>query len=45
MFNQIKTKNGDWFKSYSDTNYIEYESITKYDKIIDIRPFIACYDK
>ena len=45
MFNQIKTKNGDWFKSNSDTNYIEYESIVKYDANKDITPYIACYDK
>jgi hypothetical protein len=45
IINQIQTKNGDWFKSNSDTNYIEYESITKYNKNKDITPYIACYDK
>ena len=45
VINQILTKNGDWFKSNSDTNYIEYESITKYNKNKDITPYIACYDK
>ena len=45
VINQLLTKNGDWFKSNSDTNYIEYESITRYDKNKDITPYIACYDK
>ena len=45
IINQIQTKKGDWFKSNSDTNYIEYESITKYNKNKDITPYIACYDK
>ena len=45
VINQIKTKNGSWFKSNSDTNYIEYESITKYDKNKDITPYVACYEK
>jgi len=45
IINQIKTKNGSWFKSNSDTNYIEYESITKYDKNKDITPYVACYEK
>ena len=45
IINQLLTKNGDWFKSNSNTNYIEYESITKYNKNKDITPYIACYDK
>ena len=45
IISQLLNKNGNWFKTDSDTNYIEYESITKYDKRIDVRPFIACYDK
>ena len=45
IISQLLNKNGIWFKTDSDTNYIEYESITKYDKRIDVRPFIACYDK
>ena len=45
IINQLLTKNGDWFKSNSNTNYIEYESITKYNKSKDITPYIACYDK
>ena len=45
IINQLLTKNGDWFKSNSNTNYIEYESITRYDKNKDITPYIACYDK
>ena len=45
VINQILTKNGDWFKSNSDTNYIEYESITKYNESKDITPYIACYEK
>ena len=45
IINQILVKNGDWFKSNSDTNYIEHESITKYNKNKDITPYIACYDK
>ena len=45
IIKQILNKNGDWFKSNSDTNYIEYESITKYNKDKDVTPYIACYEK
>jgi autotransporter strand-loop-strand O-heptosyltransferase len=45
IINQLKDKNGDWFKSNSDTNYIEYESITQYTKSLDTTKYIACYDK
>ncbi len=45
IINQILNKKGDWFKSNSDTNYIEHESITKYDKLKDISTYIACYEK
>jgi len=37
---------GGWFKSNdSETNYIEHESITKYDIKRDNTPYIHCYDK
>jgi LmbE family N-acetylglucosaminyl deacetylase len=45
IINQILNKKGDWFKGNSDTNYIEYESITKYNKLKDISTYIACYEK
>ena len=45
IIEQILMKNGDWFKSNSDSNYIEYETITKYNPKKDITPYIACYEK
>lgn len=46
IIHQILHKNGSWFKSNDDfTNYIENESIEKYDPLKDQTPFIACYDK
>ena len=46
IINQLKTNNGDWFKSNnSKTNYIEYECIEKYDPKKDITKYVACYDK
>ena len=40
-----KDKNGDWFKDNNDTNYIEYEEITKYNPKKDKNKFIPCYEK
>ena len=45
IINQIKDKNGDWFKDNNDTNYIEYEEITKYNPKKDKNKFIPCYEK
>jgi len=46
IIHQILHKNGDWFKSNDDsTNYIENESIEKYNPLKDTTPFVACYDK
>lgn len=46
IINQLLNNNGDWFKSNNNnTNYIEYESIEKYDESKDTTPFIACYEK
>jgi LmbE family N-acetylglucosaminyl deacetylase len=45
IISQLLNKNGDWFKSNSDTNYIEYESIEKYKKSKDKTKYIACYEK
>jgi len=46
IIQQLLTKNGDWFKSNDNsTNYIEHESIEKYNPEKDITPYIACYDK
>lgn len=43
---QLLNKSGDWFKSNdNNTNYIEYESIEKYDSEKDTTPYIACYEK
>jgi len=45
IINHILTNNGNWFKSNNFTNYIEYESIEKYDPKKDKTEYIACYDK
>jgi len=46
IINQLLTNNGDWFKSNNnETNYIEYESITKYEKSKDLTTFTLCYEK
>ena len=45
IISQLLNKNGDWFKSNSNTNYIEYESIEKYKKSKDKTKYIACYEK
>ena len=46
IIDQILTTNGDWFKSNNlNTNYIEYESIERYDIAKDNTPYIACYEK
>jgi len=45
IISQLLNKDGDWFKSNSDTNYIEYESIEKYKKTKDKTKYIACYEK
>lgn len=46
IIQQLLTKNGDWFKSNDDsTNYIEHESIEKYNPKMDVTPYVACYDK
>jgi hypothetical protein len=46
IINQLLTNNGRWFISNdSNTNYIEYESISKYNIKQDNTPYKHCYDK
>lgn len=46
IITQILTNNGSWFKSNNqNTNYIEYESIEKYDESKDNTEYVACYEK
>ena len=45
IINQIRDKNGDWFKDNSNTNYIENEEINKYNPKKDKNKFIPCYEK
>tara|TARA_B100000780_G_C21088833_1_gene438762 strand:+ start:103 stop:1545 length:1443 start_codon:yes stop_codon:yes gene_type:complete len=46
IINQILECNGRWFISNNlDTNYIEHESIAKYDIKRNNTPYIHCYDK
>jgi len=46
IFNQLLANNGNWFKSSnSNINYIEHESIEKYDIKKDKNNYIKCYEK
>ena len=46
IINQLKSNNGDWFKSNNNkTNYIEHEWLSKYNPKKDITKYVACYDK
>jgi len=46
IINQILNNKGDWFKSNNDnTNYIEYESLEKYEENKNKNNYIACYEK
>ncbi len=46
IINQLLNNNGSWFKSSNNnTNYIEHESIKKYNKKKDKNNYIACYEK
>jgi hypothetical protein len=46
IIDQILNTKGDWFKSNNPkTNYIEFESIEKYNTKKDISKYIACYEK
>ena len=43
--NQLKNKNKDWSKSAGDSNYIEYEKISRYVQGLDKKKYIPCYEK
>jgi hypothetical protein len=43
--NQLKNKNKDWSKSAGDSNYIEYEKISRYVESLDKKKYIPCYEK
>ena len=46
IINQILNNKGDWFKSSNNNiNYIEYESVEKYEENKNKNNYIACYDK
>jgi len=46
IINQILNSNGRWFISNDPTtNYVEYESISKYNIKQDNTPYTHCYDK
>lgn len=46
IIQQILTNNGSWYKSNNpNTNYIEFESIQKYDSNKDKTPYVDCYAK
>ena len=46
IIDQLLNNNGRWFISNNpDTNYIEFESINRYNKELDKTPYINCYDK
>jgi len=46
IINQLLNNNGDWFKSSNNAiNYIEYETIEKYDETKNKNNYIACYEK
>tara|TARA_Y100001972_G_scaffold24648_1_gene29807 strand:- start:6592 stop:8037 length:1446 start_codon:yes stop_codon:yes gene_type:complete len=46
IIDQLLTNNGRWFISNDpSTNYIEFESINRYNKELDKTPYINCYEK